>query len=92
MMSSSSFDNSDRDPTPEGVTLLDGIPKFLPYNTVDEFYTAIAEVWTMDTDYTLTYSVTSDELNSSTSYKRNQQLSFVIHLDIQLHLVMKESE
>ena len=70
MMASSSFDNSDRDPTPEGVTLLDGIPKFLPYNTVDAFYTAIDEVWTTDTDYTLTYTVTADEINPSTTYKR----------------------
>jgi hypothetical protein len=51
------------DPTPDGVTLLDGIPKFLPYNSVDEFYTAIDDVWRSEADYTLTYTVTVDELN-----------------------------
>jgi hypothetical protein len=51
------------DPTPDGVTLLDGIPKFLPYNSVDEFYTAIDDVWRTESDYTLTYTVTVDELN-----------------------------
>ncbi|EFX83387.1 hypothetical protein DAPPUDRAFT_240264 [Daphnia pulex] len=51
------------DPTPDGETLLDGVPKFLPYNTVDEFYTAIDDVWRTESDYTLTYTVTVDELN-----------------------------
>ena len=51
------------DPTPDGVTLLDGILKFLPYNSVDEFYTAIDDVWRTESDYTLTYTVTVDELN-----------------------------
>jgi len=35
----------------------------LPYNAVDEFYMAIDEVWTTESDYTLTYTVTVDELN-----------------------------
>lgn len=51
------------DPTPEGVALLDGIPKFLPYNSVDESYTAIDDIWRTEMDYTLTYTVTVDELN-----------------------------
>ena len=56
------------DPTPDGVALLDGIPKFLPYNAVEgEFYTAIgADVWTTESDYTLTYTVTADALSSVT--------------------------
>ena len=65
------------DPTPDGVTLLDGIPKFLPYNAVDEFYMAIDDVWRTESDYTLTYTVTVDELNppvrgrDKTSQKRS---------------------
>ena len=53
------------DPTPDGEPLLDGIPKFLPYNTVDEVYTAIDDVWRTESDYTLTYTITVDELNNS---------------------------
>ncbi|XP_046631314.1 cholinesterase 1-like [Daphnia pulicaria] len=57
------------DPTPDGVPLLDGIPKFLTYNTVDEYYTAIDDVWRTESDYTLTYTVTVDELNNPPAYK-----------------------
>jgi len=53
------------DPTPDDVPLLDGIPKFLRYNPVDEFYTAIDDVWRTESDYTLTYTVTVDELNNN---------------------------
>ncbi|XP_046449413.1 juvenile hormone esterase-like [Daphnia pulex] len=53
------------DPTPDGVALLDGIPKFAPYNAADEFYMAMDEVWSTKSDYTLTYTVTADELNPS---------------------------
>ncbi|XP_045023594.1 LOW QUALITY PROTEIN: acetylcholinesterase [Daphnia magna] len=49
-------------PTPDGVALLDGIPQFLRYNTVEESYTAIDDVWRTEADYTLTYTVTVDEL------------------------------
>ena len=55
------------DPTPDGVALLDGIQKFLPYNADGEFYTAFgADVWTTESDYTLTYTVTADALSSVT--------------------------
>lgn len=59
------------DPTPNGVTLLDGIPKFLPYNAVEEFYTAIDDVWRTEADYTLTYTVTVDELNPPVQKRRS---------------------
>jgi hypothetical protein len=59
------------DPTPDGVALLDGIPKFAPYNAADEFYMAIDEVWTTKSDYTLTYTVTADELNPSPTREEN---------------------
>ncbi|XP_032791458.2 cholinesterase 1 [Daphnia magna] len=51
-------------PTPEGVPLLDGIPPFLPYSSAVESYTAIDDVWRSETDYTLTYTITVDELNT----------------------------
>ena len=50
-------------PTPDGVTLLDGIPKFLPYNSVNQSYMKIHENWEVKSDYTLTYTITVDELN-----------------------------
>nr|CAH0102948.1 unnamed protein product [Daphnia galeata] len=59
------------DPTPDDVALLDGIPKFLPYNAIGEFYTAIgADVWTTESDYTLTYTVTVDALHPSSTRTR----------------------
>jgi hypothetical protein len=61
------------DPTPDGVILLDGIPKFLPYNSVDEFYMAIDDVWRTESDYTLTYTVTVDELNPSAQTRRSSR-------------------
>ena len=52
-----------RDPTPDGIPLLEGIPKFLPYNSVDEAYLEIDEPWLLKSDYTLTYTATEDEMN-----------------------------
>jgi hypothetical protein len=67
-------------PTPDGVPLLDGIPKFFPYNTVDEYYTAIDDIWRTESDYTLTYTVTVDELNNSAVQTR--QLNSIMRADI----------
>lgn len=53
-----------RNPTPEGVELLPGIPQFPPYSRTDEYYMAIDTVWGVDVDYTLTYTVTVDELGT----------------------------
>ncbi len=70
------------DPTPDGVALLDGIPKFLTYNAAGEFYTAIgADVWTTESDYTLTYTVTADALNPSTRTRKYQGKYAILNPD-----------
>lgn len=50
-----------RDPAPDGVELLGGIPKFLPHNEKDLFYMDMDRDWTLKQDYTLTYTVSVDE-------------------------------
>ncbi|KAI9552097.1 hypothetical protein GHT06_022434 [Daphnia sinensis] len=57
-------------PTPDGVPLLDGIPQFLRYSSAVEAYTAIDDVWRSEIDYTLTYTVTADELNPPVNKRR----------------------
>ena len=54
------------DPTPDGVALLDGIPKFLPYSAADENYMKIHETWSVKKDFTTTYTITVDELKQQT--------------------------
>lgn len=52
-----------RNPTPDGVALLDGIPKFAPFSQNDENYMAIDDIWEVKKDFTQTYTITVDELN-----------------------------
>lgn len=62
------------DPTPDGVDLLPGIPKFEPYNRQNENYMAIDLNWEVKSDYKQTYTVTVDELplhENPPSSKRN---------------------
>ena len=60
-------------PTPDGVTLLDGIPKFLPYDAVEQSYMKIHENWEVKSDYTLTYTITVDELNPTANFRPNSK-------------------
>ena len=52
-----------RNPTPDGVDLPSGIPKWPAYNANTEYYMAIDRDWQIKVDYTQTYTVTVDELN-----------------------------
>jgi len=47
-------------PTPDGVPMMEGIPKFQPYNEKDESYMSINHDWTVQHDYTKQYTVTAD--------------------------------
>lgn len=51
-------------PTPDDVQILEGIPKFLPYSRSNEAYMDIDCEWTVKIDYTKSYTVTVDDLNS----------------------------
>lgn len=50
-------------PTPDNVVLLDGIPKFLPYESINLNYMKIDSTWEIKKDFTTTYTITVDELN-----------------------------
>jgi len=52
-----------RNPTPDGVTLMPGIPKWPVYDAASEYYMAIDRNWQVKVDYTQTYTVTVDEWN-----------------------------
>ena len=62
------------DPTPDGVTLLDEIPKFLPYSAADENYMKIHETWSVKKDFTTTYTITVDELKQQSSMRNHPLL------------------
>jgi len=49
-------------PTPDGVQLEPGVPKWPTYNANTEYYMAIDRNWEVRVDYTQTYTVTVDEL------------------------------
>lgn len=49
-------------PTPDNITLLEGIPKFLLYSNSDENYMKIGTTWEVKKDFTTTYTITADEL------------------------------
>lgn len=49
-------------PTPDGVELMDGIPKFLPYTDSTLHYMNIDRDWSLMQDYPKTFTVTVDEL------------------------------
>ena len=51
-----------RDPTPDGVELMDGIPKFLPYTDSTLHYMNIDRDWSLRQDYPKTFTITVDEL------------------------------
>jgi len=56
-------------PTPDGVPMMEGIPKFQPYNEKDESYMSINHDWTVQHDYTKQYTVTAD--SQSDAQKKN---------------------
>ena len=62
------------DPTPDGVALLDGIPKFLPYSAADKNYMKIHETWSVKKDFAKTYTITVDELKQQQSKMHNHHL------------------
>jgi hypothetical protein len=53
--------NETRNPTPDEVDLLPGLPKFLPYSRENEAYMDIDCVWESKIDYTKTYTVAVDD-------------------------------
>ena len=53
---------SNSNPTPDGVQLEPGVPKWPTYNANTEYYMAIDRNWEVRVDYTQTYTVTVDEL------------------------------
>ena len=52
-----------RNPTPDGVPLMPGVPKWPAYDAASEYYMAIDRNWQVKVDYTQTYTVTVDEWN-----------------------------
>ena len=51
-----------RNPTPDGVKMMEGIPKFLPITEEDDNYMEIDEEWTIKYNFSLTYTATLDEM------------------------------
>jgi len=49
-------------PTPDGVKMMEGIPKFLPITEEDDNYMEIDEEWTIKYNFSLTYTATLDEM------------------------------
>jgi len=47
-------------PTPDGVELMEGIPKFPPYDSINQPYMRIDAEWTVESDYTNAYTVMGD--------------------------------
>lgn len=69
-----------RDPTPEGVEMLAGIPDFPTYSRSVEDYMAIEDGdWVVRTDFTQTYTVTVDELglNNEPAKRENTFFDYV---------------
>lgn len=55
------FDYYIRDPTPDGVDLLPGIPKFPRYERHRDEYLTIDKDWRIQTDYSSTWTISVDE-------------------------------
>ena len=60
-----------RNPTPDGVPLMPGIPKWPAYNANTEYYMDIDRNWDVKVDYTQTYTVAVDEFNPVNNFLKN---------------------
>ena len=55
------------EPTPDGVPMLDGIPAIPAYTDEEQAYVRIAGDWSVEYDYSLTYTITADSQRSRRS-------------------------